>query len=404
MHKTLTKFRPHALKIKEAGGNLYIVGGAVRDFLMCKVPHDVDFCVTGLVADRFLELFPNARQQGKAFPVFVVDDCEFAFARTEKKVGPGYNGFAINSDPTITIEEDLYRRDLTINSMAIEVLTGNIIDPYGGMNDITYPILKPTSKHFMEDPVRALRSARFHAHNPGFIVSGELLDIMKELKAEMKYITKDQKFSEMNKALCGTHPHYYFELLWLAELTDIFPELYQLDGIEQAHHTDGDAFSHTIHVLKNCSKLTNDPVILYTALTHDFGKALTPKEILPAHHDHENRSVEIIESIDWVPKEWTKLAAAYAYDHMRGHRYKEMRRGNRVKLLERIRKTSRGLNGFCMLLYADKPIPETMINIAAMQSDYAKIFGITGDDMPTTVPSGETFGQVLHQYRTEVLD
>lgn len=406
MYKILKQFRPHALKISEAGGRLYIVGGAVRDHLMQLPNHDVDFCVTGLIVDQFIELFPDTRQQGKAFPVFVIDDCEFAFARTEKKTGPGYNGFQIDAVPCITIEEDLLRRDLTINSMAIDVLTGNIIDPYNGMKDIEDGRLHPTSEAFKEDPVRALRAARFYAQFPGFYMSDKLNEMIVAINEELKYVTPDHKFSELKKAFNTRHPSWYLSALAGNDsLKEVFTEVYNLIGIPQAHHNDGDAFDHTMIALHRMRQLTDDPVLLYVALTHDLGKALTPKEILPAHHDHENRSVEIINTIDWVPKEWTKLAVAYAYDHMRGHVYKQMKRGKRVKMLERIHKTSRGIDGFCKLLWADKPVVETMINITAIQADYAKIYSITGNDiLNTAVPSGETFGQVLHQKRTEVLD
>lgn len=404
MNRVLKHFRPHATKIKESGGTLYIVGGAVRRFLMCQTPADVDFCVTGLSVDQFVELFPDARQQGKQFPVFVIDNCEFAMARTEKKVGVGYNGFEFNSDPSVTIEDDLYRRDLTINSMAIDVLNGVVVDPYSGMDDIYYRILNVTSNAFLEDPVRALRAARFSAEYPEFQTSAGLTYMMRKLKQEMDFITPDHKFSELKKALVSQSPSKYFISLWNAGLNDVFPEVFALDGIIQSHHGDGDAFQHTMAVLNQCRKLTDDPVILYAALTHDLGKAVTPKDILPAHHDHENRSVEIIDTINWVPNEWKAFAKVVAAEHMRGHRFSEMKRGKRVSLLERIHKSSRGLDGFCKVLYADKPAPETMKNIALMQATYAKIYSISGDDLPESTPKGERFGQVLHQKRSELID
>jgi len=404
LNKILTKFRPHALKIKDAGGVLYIVGGAVRRFLMCQSPHDVDFCVCGLTVDAFRELFPEARQQGKQFPVFVVDDCEFAMARTEKKISPGYNGFKINSDPAVSIEEDLYRRDLTINSMAMDVLTGNVIDPYGGMEDIYFRVLNATSRAFLEDPVRALRAARFSSEYPEFQVSAGLTCMMRDLKPEMCFITPDHKFSELKKALISQSPAKYLISLWNAGLTNVFPEVFALDGIIQSHHNDGDAFQHTMGVLNQCRKLTDDPVILYAALTHDLGKATTPKNVLPAHHDHETRSVEIIDKIDWVPNEWKSFAKVFAAEHMRGHRFSEMKRGKRVSLLERIHKSNRGLDGFCKVLYADKPTPGTMKNIALMQATYARIYSISGDDLPETTPKGEAFGKVLHQKRSELIE
>ena len=405
MNQILKQFRSHAIKIKDAGGTLYIVGGAVRRFLMCQKPHDIDFCVCGLTVDKFIELFPEARQQGKQFPVFVIDNCEFAMARTEKKVSEGYNGFEINSDPSVTIEDDLYRRDLTINSMAVEVLTGKVIDPYEGSEHLISGIIKPTSEAFKEDPVRVIRAARFMCEYSGSRADPSLIIKMFEVKKELKTISDDHKLSELRKVLASEMPSMYFEVLNLGHaLDDVFPEVYALTDVIQAYHNDGDAFEHTMRVLDYCRHLTDDPVILYAALTHDFGKALTPKELLPAHHDHENRSVEIIDKIDWVPNEWKAYAKVVAAEHMRGHRFSEMKRGKRVSLLERLHKSSRGLDGFCKVLLADKPMPETMKTIALMQATYARIYSISGDDLPETTPKGEVFGKVLHQKRSELIE
>ena len=404
MHHTIKQFQPHAKKINEAGGKLYIVGGAVRRFISCETPHDVDFCVTGISVDSFRAMFPEARQQGKQFPVFVIENCEFAMARTERKSGSGYNGFEFNADPLVSIEDDLLRRDSTINSMAIDVLTGEIIDPYNGLSDFNEKILRPTSEAFKEDPVRCLRAARINAEYPEFRMNGLLLHMMHQLKSEMKLITPDHRLSELRKVFASEKPSKYFKRLEQARILDeVFPEVHALIGVPQAHHTDGDAFDHTMRVLDECRKLTNDPVILYAALSHDFGKATTSEEDLPAHHDHETRSVEIIEKITWVPKEWTSYAKAAAYDHMRGHRFAEMKRGNKVALLERIHKSSRGLDGFCKVLLADKPTPETMKTIALMQTTYAKVYSLTGDDLPEGTPKGEEFGKILHQMRAELI-
>lgn len=405
MNKILTKFQPHALKIKDAGGTLYIVGGAVRRFLMCQNPHDVDFCVCGITVGKFRELFPEARQQGKQFPVFIIDDCEFAMARTEKKIGTGYNGFEINSSPLVTIEEDLYRRDLTINSIAVDVLTGKIIDPYRGLDDLQRGVISPTSNHFKDDPVRVIRAARFACQYPNYSLKYTLYKMMNELKEEMHLITPDHKLSELKKVFECVCPSLYFYKLMTADVLDVtYPEIYTLCGVVQAHHTDGDAFNHTMRVLDACRQLTDDPVVLYAALTHDLGKAVTPKEILPAHYDHENRSVEIIDTVNWIPNEWKAYAKVVAYDHMRGHRFSEMKRGKCVALLERLHRSSRGLEGFCKVLLADKPTLETMKNIALMQATYAKIYSISGDDLPDTTPQGEAFGKVLHQKRSELIE
>jgi tRNA nucleotidyltransferase (CCA-adding enzyme) len=402
LYEVLKKFKPTALKIKDADGNLYIVGGAVRNFIQCKEPHDIDFCVTGISVDTFRELFPEARQQGKQFPVFVIEDCEFAMARTEKKVGVGYNGFEFFADPSVSIEDDLYRRDLTINSVAIEVLTGKVIDPYNGLYDLERQMLNVTSNAFLEDPTRVIRAARFSCEYPDFWRGVSLLKSMNKIKDELKYVQPDQKLSELRKVFASNTPSRFFDTLQVAEVLDeVFKEVYLLIAVPQAHHEDGDCFEHTMRVLDYCRTLTDDPCVLFAALTHDLGKATTPKEMLPAHHDHENRSVEIIDKIDWIPNEWKVYAKIVAGEHMRGHRFTEMKRGKKVTLLEKIHKSSRGLDGFCKVLYADKPTPETMKNIVKMHETYARIYSIKGDDIPKSTPSGKVFGDVLHQKRAE---
>jgi tRNA nucleotidyltransferase (CCA-adding enzyme) len=285
------------------------------------------------------------------------------------------------------------------------VITGKIIDPFNGLFDIQRQMLNATSEAFIEDPTRVLRAARFSGEYPEFWRGISLLKLMKNVKHELKYVQSDQKLSELRKVFESDKPSRFFDTLDVAEVLDeVFPEIHSLIDVPHAHHNDGDAFEHTMRVLDYCRELTGDPVILYAALTHDLGKAATPKEILPAHHDHENRSVEIIESIDWVPNEWKVYAKVVAYDHMRGHRFSEMKRGKRVALLERLHKSSRGLDGFCKVLLADKPTPETMRNIALMQATYAKIYSISGDDLPPTTPNGEAFGKVLHQKRSELIE
>jgi tRNA nucleotidyltransferase (CCA-adding enzyme) len=399
MDKILKKFMPHAVKIKDAGGRLYVVGGAVRDFLLKRVPHDVDFCVTGLTVEKFMELFPKARAQGKVFPVFVVEDCEFAFARTEKKTGTGYTGFEINADPGIDIKEDLLRRDVTINAMAIDVITGELIDPYGSSYDLEYKVVRPTSEAFKEDPVRALRAARLCAELD-FSMSVSLCVYINDLKPELYTINDNLKFKEFKKAMVGKAPHKFFEVLRYASVLDVtFPEFHRLDGMQQLNHNDGDALRHTYRVIEKCRELTNDPMIIIAAAYHDVGKGTTPDEILPHHHDHESRSVEIIDGLTWMPNEYKKFAKAVAYDHMRAHGYTTAKRGTKVKMLLRQNKTVRGLKGFTYVVYADRPTFETIKTIAEMHSDLSKILSISGKDMPIDTPKGAEFGRRLHERR-----
>ena len=166
--------------ISIAGGRLYLVGGCVRDFILGITAHDRDYCVTGLSSEIFESLFPNAISQGKSFPVYILNGCEFALARKERKTGEKHSDFICDSSPKITIEEDLYRRDLTINSIAIDVLTKEYIDPFGGLKDIKNKIIKHTSSAFIEDPLRVYRVARFAAQL-NFKVSSTTIEIMKSM-------------------------------------------------------------------------------------------------------------------------------------------------------------------------------------------------------------------------------
>lgn len=403
MINTIKRFTPHAQKIKDAGGTLYIVGGAVRDFFLDRPVHDIDLCVTGLTVETFMGLFPEARKQGKSFPVFVVDNSEFAFARTEKKNGIGYTGFEINANPNISIEEDLYRRDLTINSMAVDVLTHLLVDPYKGMRDMVYSRIAPTSEHFKDDPVRALRAARFCAEL-NFHPTHTLQEYSLAIKEEIPTINNNLKFSEFQKAMSGMYPYKFIECLQDSGILDVaFPELHRLDGIPQANHTDGDVLQHTYAVLTKCSQLTTDPMVRTAALYHDVGKGTTPKDVIPHHYDHEKRSVEIIDALTWMPNNYKKYAKQVAHDHMRAHGYHTACRGTKVKMLLRQHYTCNGLKGFTAVAYADRPGLETLRLVAEMHEDLETILSISGKDMPENTPKGKEFGQRLHEARCKLL-
>lgn len=403
MESILEKFKPHALKIKNAGGTLYLVGGAIRDYFIDRPTHDFDFCVTGLTVKTFMEIFPEARKQGKAFPVFVVDDCEFAFARTEKKDGVGYRGFEINANPSIDIEADLVRRDLTINSMAVDVLTHELIDPHNGIEDLARNIAKPTSEAFKDDPVRVLRAARFCAEldlNP----NPRLLYYCEEIKAELPTINDNLKFKEFQKAMTGLNPCKFFEVLRKSHVLDVtFPEFHRLNGMQQLNHTDGDVLQHTYAVITKCRQFTSDPMVLIAAAYHDVGKGTTPEETLPHHNDHESRSIDIIDALTWMPSEYKKYAKQVAYDHMRAHHYCSAKRGTKVRMLLRQHKTCKGLKGFTTVVYADRPLLATLSTIAEMHSDLEKILSISGKDMPEDTPKGKKFGLKLHEERCKLL-
>ncbi len=198
-----------AMKIHLKGGNLFLVGGAVRDELLSISKHDEDYSVTGISFEEFKELFPEAIIRGKDFPVFSINNKEFAIARKERKIGLGHKNFNIETDKKITIEEDLKRRDITINAIAKEVLTDKIIDPYNGINDLKTGIIRAVSNHFTEDPLRVYRVARF-ASQFNFKVEENTIKMMKSLKDELSSLSVDRVYNELSKALLTDKPSIFF--------------------------------------------------------------------------------------------------------------------------------------------------------------------------------------------------
>lgn len=317
-----------AKKIEKAGGKLYLVGGAVRDKILNTKTHDEDYCIVGLSIEEFMNLFPNAHIRGKSFFVFVIDNKEFAMARTEKKIGKGHKEFEIQTNKDISIEEDLSRRDITINAMAQDVLTKEIIDPYGGKKDLENSIIRATTNHFAEDPLRVYRVARFAA-KLNFTVESKTIKMMKELKSELSTLPKERVFAEFRKALESDVPSMFFESIKKAEVLDIhFKEIQRLIGALQPikYHPEGDAYNHTMKVLDMSAELTKNfeenrkLQIRFAALVHDLGKGLTRKEEYPHHYGHEIRGVEAVsrfcKNIN-APKTWIECGKTAAREHMR---------------------------------------------------------------------------------------
>lgn len=237
--------------IDKNGGRLYLVGGAVRDKLTNVTPHDEDYCITGISSKKFKELFPQAFKRGKAFEVFEIEGKEFALARTEKKIGIGHKDFDVTCNPNITIEEDLGRRDITINSIAQDVISGKIIDPYGGREDLQNHIIKATKKSFKEDPLRVYRAARFSSKF-NFTIDSETLKLMNELKPELSSLSAERVFEELRKAINTDHPENFFNNLRKADVLDVhFIEIYKLIGALQPekYHPEGDAYNHSMLAL-----------------------------------------------------------------------------------------------------------------------------------------------------------
>ncbi len=349
-----------AKKIKEAGGEVYLVGGCVRDRLLGKKPNDKDYLLCGIAESDFTKMFPHAIKVGKSFPVYLMyvgqKRCETAFARTERKNGEGYTGFSVEYNPKITVEEDLFRRDLTVNSMAYSVLDKKIIDPYGGRRDLKNRMLRATSQHFSEDPVRALRTARFAAQLD-FSVSRKTLQMMTECAAELAKEPKARILAELEKVLAAPRPSLFFRVLKQTKLLSaVFPDICALIGKTQPaeYHPEGDAFEHTMLVLDDVASQTDRTEVRFAALMHDIGKGRTAAEMLPHHIGHEEKGVEIIQELAKsfeFSKKWRLAAEFAAAEHMRPTRLKQP--AKIVDLLGALQKNPLGTDGFSAIVKAD---------------------------------------------------
>ena len=329
---------------------VYLVGGAVRDQLLGLPVKDRDWIVVGAVPATLLSL--GYQQVGKDFPVFLNPKTkeEYALARTERKSSAGYTGFICDFSPTITLEQDLIRRDLTINAMA-QSEDGEIIDPYGGKQDLENRILRHISPAFSEDPLRVLRVARFAAryHSLGFKIASETLALMVELaqSEELQHLTAERVWLETEKALNEKNPEIYFETLHkTGALRVLFPEIDALYGVPNPvkHHPEVDSFIHTMLVLKQAVNLTeNNPIlnksaVRFAAICHDLGKALTPQNILPHHYGHEQAGIKPTRSLCKrlkVPSYFQELAELTCEFHTHIHKAFELRAETVITLFNR---------------------------------------------------------------------
>lgn len=313
---------------------IYEVGGAVRDALLGLPVVERDWVVVGASAEE-LEA-RGFRRVGKDFPVFLHPrtGAEYALARTERKTAPGYTGFAFDAAPTVTLEEDLARRDLTVNAIA-RAEDGTIVDPWAGRADLEARILRHVSPAFREDPLRVLRVARFAARFAplGFTIAAETLALMKEIVAagEMEALKPERVWQETAKALATERPDLYFETLRECHaLARVFPEVDALFGVPQPErwHPEIDTGVHTLMALKLAASLSRSEPVRFAVLTHDLGKATTPKELLPKHHGHEQRSEELLEALCArlrVPNRFRDLALLVARHHGTVHKAAEVK-------------------------------------------------------------------------------
>lgn len=306
----------------------YLVGGAVRDQLLKIEGADRDHVVVGSTPQEMLSL--GFTQVGNDFPVFIHPKTgeEYALARTEKKQGHGYTGFICSFGKDVTLEEDLLRRDLTINAMAMDK-SGQIIDPYGGLIDLNNRVLRHISPSFKEDPLRVLRVARFAAklHYLGFYVADETLLLMQEMtqSGELSSLTPERVWIETQKALNTSDPHIFFIILKkVGALKVIFPEVDALFGVPgpKRWHPEIDSGIHTLMTLRRISLETSDPKTRFAMLCHDLGKALTPKNEWPHHRNHCALGVEPLKQLCKrlkVPKDYEELAYIVVFHHSYMH-------------------------------------------------------------------------------------
>ncbi len=399
---------------------VYLVGGAVRDQLLDLPVKERDWVVVGSTREELLRL--NYREVGRDFPVFLHPQSreEYALARRERKVAPGYRGFTVEFGPEVTLVEDLARRDLTINAIA-QAADGSLIDPYDGSRDIGGRVLRHVSDAFIEDPVRVLRVARFAARFAPleFSVAPETLSLMKNMveAGEIDSLVAERVWTETEKALrCPGASEFFKVLRDCGALKRIFPEVNALFGVPQPPewHPEIDTGVHTLMVLDQAGLLSDDPRLRFAALVHDLGKGTTPRSEWPRHRGHEERSVELIDGLAnrlRIPSEYRDLSIIVARYHGIVHRAFELRAKTILEFMERadaLRRPER----FSMALLAceadargrtgleSKPYPQRQYLSAAR--DAAAAIKLSAED--ATRLTGPAIADHLHRRRLEAIE
>ena len=398
---------------------VYLVGGAVRDHLLGHPYHEKDYVVVGATPEQLLA--QGFQPVGKDFPVFLHPETkdEYALARTERKSGHGYHGFEFHTDPSVTLEQDLIRRDLTINAMAMDN-DGNVYDPYGGQQDLCNKVLRHVSDAFVEDPLRVLRIARFAAryHALGFVVAPETLLLMQELaeSGELDALTPERVWKETSRALMEAHADVYFETLrTCGALKVLFPELDALFGIPQRpeYHPEIDCGVHTMMSLQQACRANYSLDVRFAVLLHDLGKALTPADELPRHIMHEERGIRpVTEVCDRlrVPTNTKQLALAVCKEHLKCHQALSLKPGTLWRLLQRLdvlRRPER-VEAFVQacecdsrgrLGLEDRDYPQASYILEAIQV----VRSIKAQDLPADV-QGPDIGEMLIERRIKAIE
>ena len=401
------------------GMKIYLVGGAVRDELLNRPVTERDWVVVGSSPEEMKSL--GYQQVGKDFPVFLHPQTkeEYALARTVRKTAAGYYGFEVDAGKAVTLEEDLLRRDLTVNAMAKDD-EGKIIDPHGGQKDLQQGILRHVSPAFAEDPVRILRIARFAAryHHLGFRVADETVELMQGMvnAGEVDALVPERVWQELERSLGEKSPGIFIQQLRDCNaLAVLFPEIDRLFGVPQRgdYHPEIDTGIHTLMALEQTMKLTLQPVALFAAICHDLGKGTTSKDILPSHHGHEERGVRLVKKLCQrcrAPREYLELAQISAKYHTHCHRAFELKPSTLLETLTRLdglRKPER-FEAFLQVCEGDSRGRTGFENKAYPQADYfrgalAEIKQVNPAELAQKGLSGKQMGEALTRLRVERL-
>ncbi|WP_237068573.1 multifunctional CCA addition/repair protein [Microbulbifer guangxiensis] len=395
---------------------IYLVGGAVRDKMLDRPIHERDWVVVGADESRMQAL--GYTPVGKDFPVFLHPDTseEYALARTERKSGHGYGGFTVHASPDVTLEQDLIRRDLTINAMA-ESESGELIDPYGGRADLEARLLRHVSPAFAEDPLRILRVARFAAryHHLGFRVAEETMGLMQQMVAagEVEHLVAERVWKEISRALTEPDPDIFILVLReCGALKILLPEVDRLFGIPQPprHHPEIDTGKHLLLALKAAPA---ELPVRFAVLMHDLGKGITPEEVLPSHRGHEKAGLPLVRDIcqRWrVPRELTALAAGVCEYHLHCHRALELRPQTIMKMLralDALRRPQR-FDHFLQACEADARGREGLENrdypqVEFLQAARAAAAGVSPQPLIEQGFEGAELGKALDRARIEAI-
>lgn len=394
---------------------IFLVGGAVRDKLLGRSVTERDWVVVGATPKKMIDL--GYQPVGKDFPVFLHPQTkeEYALARTERKTAPGYTGFQFYAAEDVTLEQDLIRRDLTINAMA-ENAAGELIDPFDGRTDLHHRILRHVSPAFAEDPVRILRIARFAAryHHLGFSVADETLELMRTMvdSGEVDHLVAERVWKEMSRALLETTPSVFFSTLRdCGALARILPEVDALFGVPQRpeYHPEVDTGVHTLLALGQACRLSQSVDVRFAVLLHDLGKGTTPVDEWPRHHDHEQRSLPLVKAVCErlaAPKTARDLALAVAEFHTHCHKALELKPSTVVKTFEKLdafRRPQRFAE-FLLCCEADARGRTGLEKREYPQSEYLAgalraCMQVSVAELMETGLSGAALGQALHRQR-----